>query len=45
VVEQYQEAVPHAEVVVFPDARHARAYVAYPERYITTVLTFLKDLG
>ena len=45
VVEQYQEAVPHAEVVVFPDARHARAYVADPERYMTAVLTFLKDLG
>ena len=45
VVEQYQEAVPHAEVVIFPDARHARAYVADPDRYMAAVFSFLEGLS
>lgn len=45
VVEQYQEAVPHADVVVFPDARHARAYLANPERYMASVFSFLDGLS
>jgi hypothetical protein len=44
VLDAYQEAVPHAEIVIFSGARHAKCYESDPSRYLSVVVDFLNRL-
>jgi len=44
VLDEYQEAVPHAEIVIFSGAKHAKCYESDPELYLNAVTEFLNRL-